>query len=202
MADHSSSSGGALSGGALSALLGEGTPAPGETFGVMGMFDTPADLFHACEKLRDKGYVHFDAQTPFPVHGLEKAMGLKPTKIPYISLMGGAVGLISGIALTYYCNTDYPLNVAGKPPFSWQIYIPIYFELTILLTALATFVALWAMCGLPRFFHPTMTHKSFSRTTTDGFFIVVEAKDAKFNLAKTGALLTDLGAKDVEEVLA
>jgi hypothetical protein len=188
--------------GALAALLGDGTPAPGETYGVMGMFETPAELFHACEKLRDKGYLHFDAQTPFPVHGLEKAMGLKPSRIPFLSLMGGATGLASGLALTYYCNFDYPLNIAGKPPFSWQIYIPIYFELTILLTALTTFVALWAMCGLPRFFHPTMTHKSFHRTTTDGFFLVVEAKDPKFNLGKVTDLLTSLGAKDVEEVLA
>lgn len=188
--------------GLVATLLGEAGPAPGETFGVMGMFTTPADLFHACEKLRDKGYVHFDAQTPFPVHGLEKAMGLKPTKIPFLSLMGGATGLSSGLALTYYCNWDYPLNVAGKPAFSWQIYIPIYFELTILLTALTTFVALWAMCGLPRFFHPTMTHKSFHRTTTDGFFVVVESKDPKFNLTKTKDLLTSLGAQDVEEVLA
>lgn len=175
---------------------------PGEVWGIAGHFATPADLYHACEKLRDKGYVHFDAQTPFPVHGLEKAMGLRPTPLPWLSLLGGATGLASGIALTWYCNWDYPLNIAGKPPFSWQIYIPIYFELTILLTALCTFFGLWIICGLPRFFHPTMTHKAFTRTTTDAFFICVEARDTKYDARKTRALLEELGAKDVEEVLA
>ncbi len=173
-----------------------------ELYGIMGYFEKPAELYHACEEVRDAGYKAFDAQTPFPVHGLEKAMGLKPTRLPFFVLAGGATGLTTAVALTYYCNWDYPLNIAGKPAFSWQIYIPIYFELTILLTALTTFVALWAMCGLPRFFHPTMTHKSFQRTTTDGFFVVVESKDPKFNLAKTKDLLTTLGAQDVEEVLA
>jgi len=177
-------------------------PRAGETWGIAGWFDTPAGLFHACEKLRDKGYLHFDAQTPFPVHGLEKAMGLKPTKLPWLSLLGGFTGLTSGVALTYYCNWDYPLNIAGKPPFSWQIYIPIYFELTILLTALTTFFSLWIITGLPKFFHPTMTHKAFTRTTTDAFFICVEAKDPKYDAGKTRALLEELGARDVEEVLA
>lgn len=183
-------------------FLSSSEPGPGETWGIAGHFETPAELFHACEKLRDKGYLHFDAQTPFPVHGLEKAMGLKPSKVPWFSFFGGATGLASGLALTWYCNWDYPLNIAGKPPFSWQIYIPIYFELTILLCALTTFVTLWAICGLPRFFHPTMTHKAFPRTTTDAFFLCVEARDPKYDRARTRALLEELGARDVEEVQA
>lgn len=179
-----------------------GEALPGETWGIAGHFDTPAALYHACEKLRDKGYLHFDAQTPFPVHGLEKAMGLPPTKLPWASLIGGFTGLTSGIALTWYTNADYPINIGGKPPFSWQIYIPVYFELTILLTALCTFFGLWIICGLPRFFHPTMTHKAFTKTTTDAFFLCVEARDPKYDAKKTRALLEELGAKDVEEVLA
>jgi len=172
----------------------------GPIYGVMGCFDKPAELYHACEELRDAGYRHFDAQTPFPVHGLEKAMGLRPTRLPWFVLTGGLTGLGSAIALTWYCNWDYPLNISGKYPFSYQVYIPIYFELTILFSALTCFFGLWIICGLPRFFHPTMAHKTFQRTTDDGFFLVIEAKDPKFAADKSRALLEKLGAKDVEEV--
>lgn len=190
------------SGSSTGGLFADDGPAAGEPYGIAGWFDTPAGLYHACEKLRDKGYLHFDAQTPFPVHGLEKAMGLKPSPLPWFVLCGGATGLTSGIALTYYTNYDYAMNVGGKPPFSWQIYIPVYFELTVLFSALTCFFGLWILCGLPRFFHPTMTHKTFTKTTTDAFFLCIEAKDAKYDAAKTRALLEELGARDVEEVSA
>jgi hypothetical protein len=174
----------------------------GELYGAMGYFDKPADLYHACEELRDAGYKDFDAQTPFPVHGLEKAMGLKPTKLPWFVLMGGFSGFFGAIALTWYCNWDYPLNISGKYAFSYQIYIPIYFELTILLTALTCFFGLWIICKLPMFFHPTMTHKAFPKTTDDGFFLCIEATDPKYDSTKTVALLEKLGAKEVAEVFS
>ncbi len=116
------------------------------------------------------------------------------------ALCGGITGLSSAIALTWYCNWDYPLNISGKYAFSYQIYIPIYFELTILFSALTCFFGLWAICKLPMFFHATMTHKSFPRTTDDAFFVCVEAKDPKFDPADTKGLLEKLGAKEVEEV--
>lgn len=172
----------------------------GPVYGIMGYFESPADLYHACEEIRDAGYKQFDAQTPFPVHGLEKAMGLPPTKLPFFVLGGGATGLSSGIALTWYVNWDYPLNISGKPPFSWQIYIPVYFELTILLSALTCFFGLWALCKLPTFFHPTMRHKAFPRTTDDAFFVVIEAKDPKYDASSARKLLEKLGAKEIEEV--
>ena len=171
-----------------------------ELYGVMGYFETPAELYHACEEIRDAGYKAFDAQTPFAVHGLEKAMGLKPTKLPWFVLLGGMTGLASAVALTWYVNYDYPLNISGKPPFSYQIYIPIYFELMVLFSALTCFFGLWIISKLPTFFHPTMTHKSFPRTTDDAFFIIIEARDPKYGSAK--ALLEKLGAKGVEEVFS
>lgn len=174
----------------------------GELYGMVGYFETPEAIYTACEELRDAGYRAFDAQTPFPVHGLEKAMGLKPTKLPWFVLMGGITGLSSGVALTWYVNYDYPLNISGKPPFSWQIYIPIYFELTILLSALTCFFGLWIMCKLPMFFHPTMKHPSFHRATDDAFLICVEARDPKYDAGETKALLDKLGAKEVQEVFA
>ncbi len=175
-------------------------PEKGEVWGIMALFETPAELYHACEELRDAGYRTLDAMTPFPVHGLEKAIGIKPTRLPFLVLGGGITGLSSGIALTYYVNVDYPLNISGKVPFSYHIYIPIYFELTVLLSALTCFFALWALCKLPTFFHPTMRHPSFARSSDDGFFVTIEATDPKYSADKTRALLEKLGAKEVEEV--
>ncbi|AKT43935.1 DUF3341 domain-containing protein [Chondromyces crocatus] len=173
----------------------------GAPYGLMGYFTTPADLFHACESLRDAGYVHFDAHTPFPVHGLEKAMGLKASRLPWFVLLGGFTGLSSAIALAWYTQAyDYPLSISGKLPFSYQVFVPIFFELTILFSALTCFVAVWAFGKLPTFSHPTMTHPAFPRATDDAFFISVEARDPKYDAGSTRRLLEKLGALDVQEV--
>lgn len=175
-------------------------PEKGDVWGTMGLFETPAELYHACEELRDAGYKSIDAMTPFPVHGLEKALGLEPTKLPWFVLAGGAVGLSSGILLTWYVNWDYPINISGKVPFSYHVYIPVYFELTVLISALTCFFMLWALCKVPTLFHATMRHKSFARSSDDGFFVTVEATDPKYDSDEVKALLEKLGAKEVEEV--
>ena len=175
--------------------------ASSELFGLMGWFTTPAELYHACETLRDAGYKDFDAHTPFPVHGLEKAMGLPRTKFPLMVFGGGIVGLTGAIALAYYTQAvDYPQNISGKLPFSYQAYIPIFFELTVLLAGLTCFFGLWAWLRLPTFFHPTFQHPSFHRHSDDAFFISVEAKDPKFDREKTRAMLENLGIKELQEV--
>lgn len=174
--------------------------APGELYALMGYFEKPSEIYHACEEFRDAGYKAIDAQTPFPVHGLERAMGLTPTRLPFIVLGGAITGLCSAIALTWYVNWDYPINISGKPPFSYQIYIPIYFELTILFSALSCFFGLWGLCRLPTFFHPTMRHPSFQRTSDDAFMLVIEASDPKYDAQKTRALFEKVGAKGIEEV--
>jgi len=172
-----------------------------KAYGLMGYFLTPGDLMRACEKLKTAGYKHFDAHTPFPVHGLERAMGLPPSNIPWVVLICGITGLASAIALTYYCSMDYPLTISGKPSFSYQAYIPIMFELTVLFSALGTFIAVWAMNKLPAYYHPTMTHPSFPRATDDAFFISIEARDPKYNPSRTKKLLEELGAREVLEVM-
>lgn len=173
-----------------------------EIYGLVGWFATPAELYHACEALRDAGYQRFDAHTPFPVHGLEKAMGIRPTRFPYLVLGGGLTGLVSAIALAWYTQlVDYPLNISGKPAFSYQAYIPVFFELTILAAALTCFFGVWAVNGLPRFFHPTLAHPSFHRATDDAFFVSVEAEDPHFDRAATRKLLQGLGARELQEVL-
>lgn len=180
---------------------GAAAEAGGEPFALMGYFLTPGDLYHACEALRDAGYTHFDAHTPFPVHGLEHAMGLKPSRLPWLVLAGGIFGLSGAVALAYYTQAVwYPLDISGKPPFSYQAYVPIFFELTVLAASLTCFVAVWALGKLPAFFHPTMTHPAFPRATDDAFFISVEARDPKYDAAKTRSLLEKLGARDIQEI--
>jgi len=177
------------------------SPKPSAPFALMGYFLTPAEIHRACEALRDAGYRRFDAHTPFPVHGLEKAMGLKASPLPWLVLGGGATGLVSAILLAWYTQLhDYPLIISGKPSFSYQAFIPIFFELTVLFAALTCFFGLFALGRLPSFFHPTMTHPSFPRATDDAFFISVEASDPKYDSAETRNLLQRLGAQGIREV--
>jgi len=172
-----------------------------DLFGMMGYFTTPADLYHACEELRDAGYTSFDAHTPFPVHGLEKAMGLPRNKFPLMVFGGGIAGLSGAIALAYYTQAVwYPQNISGKQPFSYQAYIPIFFELTVLLAGLTCFFGLWAWLRLPTPFHPTFQHPSFHRHSDDLFFVSVEATDPKYDREKTKAMLEKLGVKELQEV--
>lgn len=168
---------------------------------LMGWFETPAELFKACETLRDAGYKRFDAHTPFAVHGLEQAMGLQPSRLPWVVLSGGLFGLIGSILLAWYTQAvDYPQNISGKPAFSYQAYIPVFFELTVLCAAFACFFGMWIMNRLPRFSHPAHTHPSFHRATDDAFFISVEVEDPKFDRAATRKLLAALGARELTEV--
>jgi hypothetical protein len=177
---------------------GQGAPAP---YALVGVFDSPAAVFHGCECLRDAGYRQFDAHTPFPVHGLERAMGLRPSKLPWIVLTGGITGLVSAVLLQWWTQVvDYPLNISGKPSFAYQAWVPVSFELTVLLSGLSCFFGLWALNKLPTFFHPVMQHRSFHRVTDDRFVVSVEAADPKFDLARTRALLEKAGAQEIEEV--
>ena len=180
---------------------GSSLPMGQDLYAVVGYFTTPGALFHACESLRDKGYVRFDANTPFPVHGLEKAMGLRRTRFPYLVLAGGVAGLASAFLLAWYTQlVDYPVIVSGKPPFAYQAFVPIFFELMVLGAALAAFFGLWAVNGLPRFHHPAFTHPLFHRATDNLFFLTVEVADPKYDPIATKALLTELGIRDLEEV--
>jgi hypothetical protein len=168
---------------------------------LMGWFETPAELFKACETLRDAGYQRFDAHTPFAVHGLEQAMGLRPSRLPWIVLGGGLFGLFGSVLLAWYTQAvDYPQNISGKEAFSFQAYVPVFFELTVLCAAFACFFGMWIMNRLPRFSHPAHSHPSFHRATDDAFFISVEAADPRFDRAATKKMLAALGARELVEV--
>jgi hypothetical protein len=174
---------------------------PVKPWGLVGYFQQPADIYKACETLRDAGYRKFDAYTPFPVHGLEIAMGLKPSRLPWIVLACAITGFSSALLMMIYMNVwDYPLVIGGKPFMTIPSYVPITFELTILFSAFGAFFGQWGLNLLPKYFDPVMQHPSFDRVTDDRFFISVSSTDPNYDLAKTRALLEGLGARELAEV--
>jgi hypothetical protein len=142
-----------------------------------------------------------EAYTPFPVEGLAEALDFHRTHLPLVVLLGGLVGGIGGYALQYWINViDYPLNVGGRPLHSWPAFIPVTFELTILVAALAAVLGMLALNGLPMPYHPLFNVPRFASVTRDGFFLCIEARDAKFNRIETRRFLEDLAACEVAEV--
>ena len=196
MADHPEDSHAATDDVTVADRLPEGT----KPFGLVGYFDTPGELYQACEELRDAGF-KMDAHTPFPVHGLEKAMGLGPSKLPYIVLAGAFIGGLSIFALMWWVdNVEYPQNFSGKPHFAWQAYIPVTFEITVLLSAFGAFFGLWGLNKLPQFFHPVMRHPNFTQASDDKFFVSVENVGPHTDLERAREILGKLGIHELLEV--
>jgi len=169
------------------------------TFGVLAEFKTPADIYRACERVRDAGYTRWDAHTPFPVHGLEGAMGMKRSKLPWIILVMALGGAATGFLLqTWVHSIAYPLTISGKPHFAWPAYVPITFELGVLGGALAAVFGMFGLNQLPRHHHPLFESARFSRSSDDAFFISIESADPKFDATATSKLLEGVGAVHVE----
>ncbi len=169
--------------------------------GLLAEYDTPAAAMHAAEQVRDAGYTKWDVNTPFPVHGMDGAMGLKPTPVGWISLLGGLTGGSLGLLMQWWMNgVDYPLNIGGKPSFAMQTSVPVAYELTILLTAFATLGGMLGLNRLPQLYHWAFGSKRFNRVTDDRFFITIDAEDPKFNLDLTRALLDKTHPLAVEAV--
>jgi Protein of unknown function (DUF3341) len=170
-------------------------------YGVMGEFETPEKLIHAVEKAREAGYRRFEAFSPFPVEGLSEAMGLKRNLVPLITLIGGLTGGIGGFGFQYWVAAiTYPLNIGGRPFNSWPAFIPVTFELTILGASLAAVFGMLALNGLPQPHHPVFNVHRFSHASADRFFVCIESRDPKFQLAETARFLQGLEAHHVSEV--
>ncbi len=173
----------------------------GKLWGLLAEFESTGDLLDAATAVRDAGYTRWDAHTPFVLHGLDEAMGIRASKLPLVVAAGGATGTAVGIALQWWTNAvDYPFLISGKPFFSLPANIPIAFETTILFAALSALIGMLALNGLPRLFHPLFRSERFRRATDDGFFISIEAADANFDQEATRRLLQEHGAVSVEEV--
>ena len=174
-----------------------------QNHGIIAAFDTVPELYHACERIRDAGYSQWDAITPFPVHGLDAAMGVRRSKVPRFSLAGGIIGFVTGMSMIWWTGAvEYPLVVGGKPYFSPMFAFPISYELTILFTAFATIGGMFFLNKLPMHYHPVLKAPQFVRASDDRFYIVVEANDPKFNVTATRDLLAKIGGKDIVELEA
>lgn len=174
---------------------------PRTPWGVIAEFDTPTALVRACEAVREAGYTLWDAHCPFPVHGLEAAMGLRRSPVPIAVLALGLAGAAAGMGLQYWASVDaYPLVVSGKPLFSWPAFVPIMFECGVLGGAMGAVVGFLAFSKLPRLHHPLFESARFERATDDKFFISIEAADPKFDRDAAWRLLQGRGATAVELV--
>ena len=171
----------------------------GPYYGVLAEFTTPAELYHACERVRDAGFTRWDAHTPFPVHGLSKAMGLRRSTLPWIVLVMALTGAGLGFLLQWWVHTTaYPLVISGKPFFTWPAFIPITFEVAVLFGALGAVFGMFALNRLPMHHHPLFKSKVFERASDDAFFISIESWDSRFEPSATAAMLKSLGARSVE----
>jgi hypothetical protein len=170
-------------------------------YGLLAEFDDPAALVAATAAAREAGYRKLEAYTPYPIEELTDIMGFTTSRVPLIVLIGGIIGCVGGFGMQYYaCVISYPLNVGGRPLDSWPAFIPITFELTILGAALAALFGMLGLNGLPMPYHPLFNVPNFARATRDGFFLCVEATDAKFDLNETKQFLTRQRPKSVSEV--
>jgi hypothetical protein len=171
-------------------------------YGLVAEFTTPESLLEATRRARSAGYQHMEAYTPFPVEGLAEALGFHHTYMPLVVLLGGLVGGVGGYMLQYWVNViDYPLNVGGRPLHSWPAFIPVTFELTILVAALSAVLGMLALNGLPMPYHPLFNVPRFALVTRDGFFLCIEARDPQFDRVETRRFLESLttyGVTDVE----
>src|ERR1700733_7021406 len=147
----------------------------GPLYGILAEYDTPGELVEAARKVKDAGYTEFDCYSPFPVHGIDPAMGIKRTILPLVIFGGGFSGAVGGLLLQWYCNAySWGWNISGKPTWSIPANIPIAYECAILLAVLTSFFGVWAFNKLPQVWHPLFRVDRFARVTDDGFFIGIE----------------------------
>jgi hypothetical protein len=171
------------------------------SFGLLAEFVEPDELVAATARIYAEGYRHLEAYSPMPVEGLPEAVGFPRSRMPLVVLIGGIVGLLVGYGMQYYLMAiAYPLNIGGRPLNSWPSYVPVTFELTVLIAALAAVLGMLAMNGLPRPHHPLFAVPQFDRATQDRFFVCIRRTDPMFHEQTTREFLQRLGAKEVIDV--
>ena len=170
-------------------------------YGLIAEFETPAALMAAAEKVRDEGFQRWDVFTPYPVHGMDQAMGLKNSRVGWFSFLGGVTGYTTGMLMIWWMNAyDYRIVVGGKPMFSPYSAFPPSYELTILFGAFGSLFGMLFLNRLPRLHHPLLKNKRFALVTHDRFFVVVECDDPKYSETETRKLLDEAGARHIELV--
>jgi hypothetical protein len=166
---------------------------------VLGAFDGPAELFAAAEKMRDAGYKEFDCHSPFPIHGMDHAMGLSRSPLAYVVFILAMSAVVGMIGFTYWISViEYPLVISGKPFFSYVAYTPPIFAVGVLTGAISAVLGMMALNKLPWLNHPLFKSKMFERVTDDGFFVSVQSNDPQYDEEKVKSFLMSIGGKNVE----
>ena len=187
-------------------IIGNGRP-----YALLAEFGSVNEVMRAAEKVRDAGYMVWDVHSPFPIHHINHAMGLRPTILPWITLVHGLAGTAFGLLLTWWMNATtipgistsvqgYPFLVSGKPTYSLPANIPIIFETTVLFAAIGTLLGLLGLNKLPMLYNPLARSRRFLRVTADRFIIVIEADDSLFDTGKTSDFLRSLNPTAIEMV--
>ena len=170
-------------------------------YGMIAEFVSPDELIEASRHARDAGFRKIDAFSPFPIEGLGEALGLHHTKLPLLVFGGGLAGCITGFLLQVYPNVwGYPLNIGGKPHYSWPSFIPVTFELTILFAVLTSVFGMLALNGFPMPYHPVFNVERFGLASRDRFFLCIMSEDEKFNPVETKQFLEGLNARSISEI--
>ena len=170
-------------------------------YGLLAEFDTPTQLVNAARKVREAGYKKTDAFSPFPLHEIDEALGIKRSILPFMVFGGGLIGLLTGIGLQYFVHVfDYPIIVGGRPFFSLPSFIPVSYELTILLAAFTAVFGMIALNGLPQPYHPVFNVPRFALASREKFFLLIETKDAQFDYEQTRNFMQTLNAQEVFDV--
>ncbi len=165
--------------------------------GIAGIFLEEDTVVNAARKVREAGFTKFDAISPYPIHAMEEACGIKRSPIPYVTFIAGCVGLLAALALTYYTSViDWPINIGGKPLFSLPAFIPIMFELTILFAALSSVGAFFYLCGMPKVDPPTIDKD----LTCHKFAIFIPENDMGYNADRVEKMLKELGAVEIKKM--
>ncbi|RPF74375.1 MAG: DUF3341 domain-containing protein [Rickettsiales bacterium TMED289] len=168
-------------------------------YGILARFNCPKSLVYAAEKVRDEGFTNFDCHSPFPIHGMDDAMGLKRSKLGYVIGVMGMTGALFGFGLQSWIHSiEYPMNISGKPFFAYPAYAIITFELMVLFSAFGAVFGMMFFNRIPRFHHPVFYSEKFSDVSSDAFYVSIEVEDPKYDEEKVISFLENLGGTEIE----
>lgn len=170
-------------------------------YGLLAEFNTPTELVAAARKTREAGYTKTDAFSPFPIHEMDEALGIKRSILSFMIFGGGLIGLLGGLGMqVYLMGVEYPLNVGGRPFLSWPSFIPITFECTILLASATAVFGMLFLNGLPQPYHPVFNVPRFALASREKFFLVIETSDPNFKYEETAEFMQGLHPQEVYDV--
>jgi hypothetical protein len=170
-------------------------------YGILAEFDSATELVDAARKVRDAGYTKTDAFSPFPLHEIDEALGIKRSILPYLIFAGGLTGLLAGLGLQYFVHVlDWPIIVGGRPHFSLPAFVPAAYELTILFAAFVAVFGMLLLNGLPSPYHPVFNVPRFALATREKFFRIIESADPKYDYVETRDFMLSLDPQEVFDV--